>query len=208
MQASTAPILGASFSLLAGSLLMIVAFYVLLLDGRHALRFLVSMSPLSEAQTRELVNEFRRVSTAALLGTAATAVVQGTLAGVGYLLAGVPQSFFLATATLLASFIPIIGTSLVFVPVVVVLYLKGKVGWAIFISIWCGVGVPLSDNIVKPILMRGGVAMHTGLLFLSLIGGLGAFGLVGIILGPLVVSFLLAVQRIYLRDFAGPDPEA
>jgi predicted PurR-regulated permease PerM len=208
LEQETAPILGAGLSLFAGSIVMLAALYVFLLDGRGVLRFLVSMSPLSEAQTRELIGEFRRVSTAALLGTAATAVVQGTLAGVGYLIAGVPQAFFLGLATLLTSFIPVIGTSLIFVPVVAVLWLKGKVGWAVFVAVWCGVGVPLSDNVVKPLVIRGSVAMHTGLLFLALLGGIAAFGLVGIILGPLVVAFLLAVQRIYLRDFAGPEAES
>ena len=201
LETSTAPLLGASLQLLAGTVLMLAAFYVLLLDGRGVVRFLGAMSPLSEAQTRELVHEFRVVSTAALAGTAATAVVQAVLATAGYLIAAVPQALFLGVATLLASFIPVIGTGLVWVPTVIVLVLKGKAGWAIFVAVWCGVGVTVSDNVVKPLVMKNSVAMHTGLLFLALLGGLAAFGLLGIILGPLVVSFVLAVQRIYLRDF-------
>jgi predicted PurR-regulated permease PerM len=207
LQTETAPLLGASLEMLAGAILMLAAFYVLLLDGRAVVAFLGSMSPLSPAQTKELVREFRIVSTAALLGTAATAVAQGTLATVGYLAAGVPQALFLGITTMLSSFIPVVGTGLVWVPTVAVLAIKGKVGAAIGVALWCGVVVTLADNVVKPAVMKNSVAMHTGLLFLALLGGLAAFGLLGIILGPLVVSFVLAVQRIYLRDYLPPGAE-
>ena len=207
LQTETAPLLGASLQMLAAVILMLAAFYVLLLDGRAVVQFLGAMSPLSPSQTKELVREFRVVSTAALAGTAATALVQGGLATMGYLAAAVPQAFFLGIATLLASFIPVVGTGLVWVPTVVVLALQGRVGAAIGIAIWCGVVVTLADNVVKPLVMKNSVAMHTGLLFLALLGGLAAFGLLGIILGPLVVSFVLAVQRIYLRDYQPPGAE-
>jgi predicted PurR-regulated permease PerM len=207
LQTSTAPLLGASVQMLAGAILMLAAFYVLLLDGRGVVQFLGAMSPLSPAQTKELVREFRVVSTAALAGTAATALVQGGLATMGYLAAGVPQALFLGITTLLSSFIPVIGTGLVWVPTVAVLAIQGKVGAAIGVAVWCGVVVTLADNVVKPLVMKNSVAMHTGLLFLALLGGLAAFGLLGIILGPLVVSFVLAVQRIYLRDYLPPGAE-
>ncbi len=207
LQTSTAPLLGASLQMLAGALLMLAAFYVLLLDGRSVVQFLGAMSPLSPAQTKELVHEFRVVSTAALAGTAATALVQGGLATLGYLAAGVPQALFLGITTLLSSFIPVVGTGLVWVPTVAVLAIQGRMGAAIGVALWCGLVVTLADNVVKPLVMKNSVAMHTGLLFLALLGGLAAFGLLGIILGPLVVSFVLAVQRIYLRDYQPPGAE-
>jgi predicted PurR-regulated permease PerM len=73
---------------------------------------------------------------------------------------------------------------------------------AIFIAIWCGVLLTLADNVVKPLAMRGKVEMHTGLVFLALLGGITMFGLLGIIAGPLVIAFLLALLRMYERDFA------
>ena len=206
VQPASGAVLGASFSLLGGTLLMVVGFFIFLAEGEAALSFLYSISPLTRRQTEELFNEFRSVSSAAVLGTTATALVQATLATTAYLIAGVPHAIFLGVATLVASFIPLIGTALVWVPVCAVVAFQGRISWAVFIALWCGVLVTLSDNIIKPLVMKNGVEMHTALVFLSLLGGLAAFGLIGIILGPLAISLLLALLRMYRRDYSHSVP--
>ena len=211
VQGASGALLGASFGFLGGTILMVAGFWIFLSEGEAALSFLYSISPLSRRQTEELFGEFRSVSGAAVLGTTATACVQATLAVTAYLIAGVPHAIFLGVATLVASFIPLIGTSLVWMPVCAILAFQGRVPWAIFVALWCGILVGLSDNIIKPLVMKNGVEMHTALVFLSLLGGLAAFGLVGIILGPLAISLLLALLRMYRRDFAAssqPPPPA
>lgn len=200
-QGATKSALGASAQLVGGTALMLVTLYVLLLDGRQALRYLKGMSPLPRAQTEELIAEFRNVTSAAVIGTTVTAMVQAVLATLAYLAAGVPHPFFLGVATLLASFIPAVGTMLVWVPAAGVLVVQGRTTAAIVMAIWCLVVVGGSDNVIKPLLMRGRVAMHGGLVLLSLLGGLATFGILGIILGPLVMSFLVALLRIYRRDY-------
>jgi predicted PurR-regulated permease PerM len=201
-QGTSGELLGASLSLLGGTLLTVAGFSILLSEGDAALSFLYSVSPLSRGQTEELFGEFRSVSSAAVLGTTATALVQGSLALIAYLIAGVPHAIFLGVATLVASFIPVIGTSIIWVPVCAVLAFQARVPWAIFVAVWCGVLVVLSDNVIKPLVMKNGVEMHTALIFLSLLGGIAAFGLIGIIIGPLAVSLLLAILRMYRRDYA------
>jgi predicted PurR-regulated permease PerM len=200
-QAAGPAILGASAGAVTSTLIMLAAFYFLLVDGRRLIRVLGRISPLQAAQTEELLREFANVSSATLVGAALTAIVQAALATIGFVLAGVPHAVFLGIATLIASFVPVIGTAIIWVPAAVLLGLTGHLTAAIFIAAWCGILLTLADNVVKPLAMRGKVEMHTGLVFLALLGGITMFGLLGIIAGPLVIAFLLALVRMYERDF-------
>ncbi len=200
-QAAGPAILGAGAGAVTSTLIMLAAFYFLLVDGRRLIRVLGRISPLQAAQTEELLREFANVSSATLVGAALTALVQAVLATLGFVLAGVPHAVFLGIATLIASFVPVIGTAIIWVPATVLLALTGHLTAAIFVGAWCGVLLTLADNVVKPLAMRGKVEMHTGLVFLALLGGITMFGLLGIIAGPLVIAFLLALVRMYERDF-------
>src|SRR6266446_4248506 len=180
-QAAGPAVLGASAGAVASTLIMLAAFFFLLVDGRHLIRLLGRVSPLQAAQTEELLQEFANVSSATLVGAALTAV----LPTIGFALARVPHAVFLGIATLVASFVPVIGTALVWIPVGALLVLTGHVTAAIFVGAWCGVLLTAADNVVKPLAMRGKVEMHTGLVFLALLGGITMFGLLGIIAGPL-----------------------
>jgi predicted PurR-regulated permease PerM len=194
-------LLGASVGAVASTFIMLAALFFLLVDGRHLIRLLGRVSPLQAAQTEELLREFANVSSATLVGAALTAAVQAILATVGFALAGVSNAIFLGIVTLVASFVPVIGTALVWIPAAALLALTGHVTAAIFVAAWCGVLLTAADNVVKPLAMRGKVEMHTGLVFLALLGGITMFGLLGIIAGPLVIAFLLALLRMYERDF-------
>ena len=195
-------LVGASVGAVASTLIMLAAFFFLLVDGRTLIRLLGRISPLQAAQTEELLREFANVSSATLVGAALTAAVQAILATIGFAIARVPHAVFLGIATLVASFIPVVGTALVWIPAAALLALTGHMTAAIFVAAWCGVLLTTADNVVKPLAMRGKVEMHTGLVFLALLGGITMFGLLGIIAGPLVIAFLLALLRMYERDFA------
>src|SRR5919199_3275993 len=172
-------LLGASAGALVSTFIMLAAFFFLLVDGRHLIRLLGRVSPLQAAQTEELLQEFANVSSATLVGAALTAVVQAVLATVGFTIARVPHAVFLGIATLVASFVPVIGTALVWIPVAVLLGFTGHMTAAVFVAVWCGVLLTAADNVVKPLAMRGKVEMHTGLVFLALLGGITMFGLLG-----------------------------
>src|SRR5207253_9700354 len=101
--------LGASVGAVASTFIMLAAFFFLLVDGRHLIRLLGRVSPLQAAQTEELLQEFANVSSATLVGAALTAVVQAVLATIGFALGHVPRPVFLGIATLVASFVPVIG---------------------------------------------------------------------------------------------------
>jgi predicted PurR-regulated permease PerM len=97
--------------------------------------------------------------------------------------------------------VPGVGTSLVWIPAVASLWLGGRQFAAVLLALYCFVVVVGAEQVGKPLLLKGQVQMHTGLIFLSLLGGLAMFGLLGILLGPLIVAFFLAMVRIYERDF-------
>ena len=188
--------------------MMLVALFFLLVDGPALVRWLVEISPLTSEQMDELLLGFRDVSTAVLAGSVGTAFIQTCVALVGFWLAGAPHALLLATATFIAAFIPVMGAGALVTATAVVLFLTGNTGAAAFLAFW-GLGVVSSiDNFVKPVLMRGRLEVNTGVTFFALLGGISAFGPVGMLLGPLIVAFFLAVVRMCQKELGTPLPEA
>jgi predicted PurR-regulated permease PerM len=195
--------------------IMLVAFYFFLVEGSRVIDYLRRVSPLEARQTRDLLDEFSAVSRASILGTAIAAVFQAIIATVGYVITGVPHAVFFGLCTLVASFIPVVGTLLIWVPAVAFLWLGDHHGAAVLLTVWCLVFVVGAEHVGKPFAMRYVLGsqqeMHTGIVFLALLGGLEMFGLIGLVVGPLVFAFLLAMLRIYERDYrqvaASPPPE-
>jgi predicted PurR-regulated permease PerM len=160
-----------------------------------------SVFPLRPDYTRALFEEFRKVGRTTLQGTVVTGIAQGTLAGIGYAIAGVPDAAFFGVITAIASLIPAVGTLLVWVPAGVILLLSGHAAGGIFELVWgavCVVG--LSDYVIRPRLVGGDESTPALLTFAALLGGAEVFGLQGLIVGPLLMSLALAVLRIYERE--------
>jgi predicted PurR-regulated permease PerM len=185
---------------------MLIAFYFLLLDGRRVIDWLKRVSPFEARQTTDLLEEFRRVASSTLVSSAVTAVLQGLLAGIGFAIARVDHAIFFGVLTAIAAFIPVIGTALVWVPAVAVLALTGHPGMAIFLAIWCAVLVVGAEHVARPLILRGQSEMHTGMVFLGLLGGIEMFGLIGILAGPLVVALFLSLLKLYGSDFVERRP--
>jgi predicted PurR-regulated permease PerM len=192
--------------------IMLIAFYFLLVEGGRIIEWLRRVSPLEARQTRDLLEEFRAVARASILGTAIASLFQAITGTIGFVITGVPHAVFFGLCMLLASFIPVVGTLIVWLPAVAFLWLAGHHGAAVLLVVWCLVFVVAAEHIGKPLALRfvlgGQQEMHTGLVFLSLLGGLEMFGLIGLVLGPLVFAFLLAMLRIYERDFVAASADA
>jgi predicted PurR-regulated permease PerM len=195
-------LLKASGEVVFHTIVMLLAFYFLLVDGPHLIRWLWSISPLQARQTEELLAEFHRVSTGSIVGNLATALLQGVAAGIGFAIFRIPHAVFFGMLTAVASFIPVVGTAIVAVPAVAMLALSGHRGAAIGLAVWYVVFVVGLEHFAKPFILRAtsGGEMHTGLMFLALLGGLEVFGLLGVILGPLIVSFFVSLMRMIERD--------
>jgi predicted PurR-regulated permease PerM len=154
--------------------------------------------PLRPDYTRALFDEFRRVGRSTFLGTLVTGVAQGVLATIGYALASVPEAFFFGAITAVASLIPAVGTMLVWVPAGIVLIVTDHAVRGTFLLAWglCVV-VGVSDYVIRPRLVGSESATPALVTFAALFGGVEAFGLKGLILGPVLMSLAIAVLRLY-----------
>jgi len=191
----------ATGSLVFQAAMMLIAFYFLLVQGAELVGWLDHVSPLKPGQTRELLNEFKKVSYAVIVSTIITSAVQAAAALVGYLITRVPHPIFFAGITFFVAFIPAIGAAVVCLAAALILYATGHPYLALVLALWGLIVVGLVDNIVKPLLIKAGMEMHGAVVFFALVGGLGAFGTVGLLIGPLVVALFLALLRMYKRDF-------
>jgi predicted PurR-regulated permease PerM len=137
------------------------------------------------------------------LGIVVTALLQSMLAGGGLAMAGVPLPAVLTAVTFLLC-VAQLGPGLVLIPAIVWLYWSGHPGWGTFLLVWTIIVTSL-DNVVRPLLMRKGVHLPLALLLAGVIGGLIAFGLVGIFLGPVVLAVAYTLLQAWLEE--DPDPE-
>ena len=195
----------ATGTVLFQTVMLLIALYFLLTEGKQLVAWMESVSPLKRGQTTELLREFRRVTRSVLTSSLATAGVQAVAALVGYLITGVPVPIFFAAVTFFFALIPAVGAAVVCIAAALLLLATGHPVSALILAIWGVVVVGLSDNVIKPILAKRGMHMHGAIIFFALLGGLAVFGAIGLLLGPLAVAFFLAVLRIYERDYGRPS---
>jgi predicted PurR-regulated permease PerM len=157
--------------------------------------------PLRADYTRALLEEFRRIGRATLLGTIVTGLAQGVLATIGYAISGVPEPVFFGAMTAVASLVPAVGTLIVWVPAGIVLILTGHPARGILELLWGALVVGgLSDYVIRPRLVGGEGGTPALVTFAALFGGVEVWGLKGLIMGPVVMLVALAVLRIYARE--------
>ena len=197
---AVAAALKATGSLVFDLSMTLIALYFLLVSGRDLIAWLVSVSPLAPAQTNQLIAEFKKVSYAVIVATVATAAVQAAVAGIGYLIAGVPHPMFFTALTFFVALIPAIGAAGVCLFAALIEVATGHPYMGLFLALWGIVAVGLIDNIVKPFLIKGDLEMGGAVVFFALIGGIGAFGMAGLLVGPLAVAAFMLL-RMYRRDF-------
>ncbi len=159
--------------------------------------------PLRPEYTTALFEGFKRVGRTTLFGTIMTGGAQGIFATLGYWIAGVPEPLFFGAVTAVASLVPAVGTLLVWVPAGIILLVTGHIGRGIFELVWGAVVVVgISDYVLRPRLVRGEEELPSLITFAALFGGVEAFGLKGLVLGPIVISLAIAVLRLYGREMA------
>jgi predicted PurR-regulated permease PerM len=180
--------------------MMLIALFFLLADGPRLVDWLKKVSPLGPPRTQELLKEFRAVSRSVIGANFVTGLLQAGVATVGYAIANVPQPLFFGLLTLLTSFIPSVGTSIVSLPLAGLLALMGHPWAALFLAVWAVLFVATVDNLLRPILIKGDLDVHGALIFFSIIGGISVFGLAGVVVGPMALTLTLTMFRFYRRD--------
>lgn len=180
--------------------LFLLMLFFLLRDGGRLKAELRPVSPFSEQQEGLIFEHLESTIKGALQAVIVVPVVQGVLAGIGFMLFGVPSPFVWGTAVILAATVPIAGSPLGWLPAVGYLFARGQTGPGIGLLLYSLVVVSGSDNVVKPLLLRGTARIHPLLGFLSILGGVLAFGVFGFLIGPVVLSLVLSAIRIYRLD--------
>jgi len=196
--------IGALGRVLAFTLAMFMLFFFIR-DGRQMLNVVRALVPLAPADRKRLFDHLASVTLAVVYGTGLTALVQGILVGIGFAIAGLPSPLVFGALAAIFALLPAAGTPLVWVPAVVVLAAQGRWIAAIFLLAW-GVMVTTVDNVLRPILVSGRADIGTLPVFVGVLGGVSAFGTVGMLLGPLLLALVFALIRFALEGRQLEDP--
>jgi predicted PurR-regulated permease PerM len=195
-------VVGALNALVGLGITLFLLFFFLR-DGRDMVASAARLIPMASARRGQLIDHVAAVIRAVVFGSLLTALVQGVLVGVGFALVGLPSPVVFGAVAAVAALIPLIGTALVWVPAAGVLLVQGRWVAALFLLGW-GVGVvSTADNVVRPLFISGRAQISTLPVFLGLLGGVSAFGPIGLVAGPVVVALTLALLRFAGESRAG-----
>lgn len=178
--------------------------YYLLLSAPAVWTRAAPVLPFSSESTELLRERFASVTEAMLLGTALTALLQGAVVGIGFWLVGLPGAVFWGVVTAIASILPVVGSALVWLPGVLVLLAGHRFGAALALLV-IGAGLASNiDNVIRPIIYRRVSNIHPLTTLVGAFAGVSLFGLVGLLLGPLAISYFFELLRIYEREYGQP----
>lgn len=193
-----------NFLLMLG--IMLYAMYFFLEQGGKLVDRILWYLPLEDAEERLLLEKFRSVTRATLKGSAVIGLLQGTLAGIAFAVAGVPSALFWGALMVVLSVIPGIGIGLVWVPASIVLVSSGHTAAGIGLAVFCGAIVSSIDNVLRPRLVGQDTKLPDLLILLSTLGGVAMFGMLGLVIGPILAALFVTVWEIYGRMFASVLP--
>lgn len=180
-----------------GAIITLLTLYYTFKDGPKFRRAVTSLSPLTDKHDSVIFQRLHVAVNSVIRGSLLIALLQGISTGVGFLIFGVPHAALWGGVAAVAALIPSVGTSLVLTPAIIFLFLTNQVGSAIGLLIWGITAVGLIDNFLSPKLIERGLRIHPLFILLSVIGGIGLFGPLGFLLGPLTLSLLFALLDIY-----------
>jgi predicted PurR-regulated permease PerM len=181
--------------------LMIITIFFLLIDNKQLVNFLVRLSPLPDDQERQLIQKFKEIAGAVIIGNGICGLIQGVLGGLVFAAFGLNSPILWGGIMLILAFLPIFGIGLVLVPTAIILMGQGHVDQGIFMLIFYAILSFSVEYALKPKLVGQQVKMHTLLVFLSILGGLKLFGFLGIIYGPLIITAFMTMSEIYLANY-------
>jgi predicted PurR-regulated permease PerM len=181
--------------------IMILVIFFLLIDQPRLVDFLVKLSPLPDDEDRLLIGKFEQIANAILKGNGICGIIQGVLGGAMFSIMGLNSPILWGGVMAILAFLPIFGIGLVMVPAAVILAVNESVGQGVFLFVFYLILSLSIEYLFKPKLVGDQVKMHTLLVFLSIIGGLNVYGVLGIIYGPLIVTAFLTLSDIYLKKY-------
>lgn len=187
--------------------ILLYALFFFFTSGPRYLRSILSYLPFTEEDNERLLERFVSVTRATLKGTLLIGMIQGTINGAGFWLVGLPAPVFWGVVMIILSVVPAVGGALVWVPAAIWLVVTGRVVQALVLAVICGAISGSVDNLLRPRLVGRDTRMPDLLILISTLGGLGFFGAVGFIVGPLVAALFLTLWEILGEQYR-PEPRA
>ena len=189
------------FGTVVGFFMMLFLLFFLLRDGRAILDHLTGLIPLEAARRKHLLAYLADVTRAVVFGSAATALIEGIFVGAGFALAGLPSPVVFGVLATIAALLPA-GTAIVLIPAVLYLAVGGHWFAAVFLAFWTGL-LAVVENVARPLVTAHRAHVSTLAVFVGAVGGVSAFGVLGLIIGPVLLSFVVALVR-FTTEVRGP----
>jgi predicted PurR-regulated permease PerM len=197
----SASILKSFGGVLLSFFILVLALYYFFKDADGIMKKLMVLSPLPLEYEVVLFKKFKEISLATLYGIFLTSIAQGIVGGIGFVIAGIPNALFWGTAIAVFSLVPMVGTSLIWFPASVVLIATGNIQAGVFLFLYGLLVVSTVDNFLRAFLIGGRTNTNQLLTFLAVFGGIGMFGLVGVIFGPLIMTLFFTFLHIYEMEY-------
>jgi predicted PurR-regulated permease PerM len=191
------------FGTLVGFFMMLFMLFFFLQDGRAMLEGLTRLIPVESSRRDQLIKYLGDVTRAVVFGSATTALIAGIVVGIGFAIVGLPSPVVFGVLATFAGFLPV-GAAIVLLPAVLALAVEGRWGAAIFLAFWTML-MWLIENIVRPLLTAQRAEVSTLAVFVGAIGGVSAFGILGLFVGPVLLSFVVALVRFASERLAAAE---
>jgi len=176
---------------------ILFTFYFATRDSEKLKHYAIKLSPFSNSTQKKFLEEFRNVTDSVVYGQVLIGIIQGLALGAGLFVLGVPKVIILMVIATIVSIIPVLGSWLVWLPVGIFLLLSGHVITGIILLLYGALFVSTIDNILRPILISKKSHLPVVVIILGIIGGLYTFGIIGIVLGPLILAYILIIVDFY-----------
>ena len=189
------------------SIIMLYVMFYFLTMGDVLLKKILYFLPLDDSSEQRLLMKFTSVARATLKGTLIIGIVQGAICGFAFALAGIQGPVFWGTVMAVMSIIPAVGIAIIWVPALIILVLIGDFKGVAILAVLCGLVAGNLDNLLRPRLVGKDTQMHDLFVLFGTLGGISMFGLVGIMIGPIVSALFITVWEIYGDTFQRYLPE-
>ena len=200
-------LVGGAIGILVQIALIIFTMFFLFKDGRLVSGSLYDLVPIENRRLQALFRRTRDVIEASVYGTLLLSAIQGAMGGLAFMVLGLPSPILWGVVMTLASIIPMLGAFVVWVPAAIYLAVSGQLWQAGALALWGTVAIGMADNVLRPVLVGNRTRMHELLVFFGVLGGIQVFGLLGVVLGPVIFAITLALVQA-LREIGLPPARA
>jgi len=201
-------LLGTVTRLSINIVLSLFGLYYLLLNSGGVWNAVRPYIPFSPANTERLRLQFSAIAISTVIGTGLTALLQGLLATLGFAMTGLSNAIFWGVVTVVFAVLPVVGSGMVWIPGVLVLASDGRPGGALFLALWSLTGTALIDYIFRPLVYSRFAQVHPMITLVGAIAGIRYFGLLGLLIGPLALSYFFAILKMYREEYVPAGAES